>query len=92
MVLLVILQLSPPRHSTMILCTMPSDGHWGTVHAGDVWVEDGGVHQEDKPYPVGIGVVGKGMGVGVGVGEGQCSIEDNEIEKCSIHVKDPVDL
>jgi hypothetical protein len=36
MVLLVILQLSPPRHNTMILCTMPSDGHWGTVDAGDV--------------------------------------------------------
>jgi len=59
-------------------------------------LEDGGVHQEDKPYLVGMGVVGKGMGVvvgvGVGVGEGQCSIEDNEIEKCSIHVADPVDL
>ena len=58
------------------------------------------MHQEDKPYLVGMGVVGKGMGVGVGlgvglglgVGEGQCSIEDNEIEKCSIHVADPVDL
>jgi hypothetical protein len=58
---------------------MPSDGHWGTVDAGVVWVEDGGVHQEDKPYLVGIGVVGKGMGVGVG--EGQYSIEDNEILK-----------
>ena len=52
------------------------------------------MHQEDKPYLVGMGVVGKGMGVGVGlgVGEGQCSIEDNEIEKCSIHVADPADL
>ena len=67
---------------------------WGTVDAGVVRLEDGGVHQEDKPYLVGMGVVGKGMGVGVGlgVGEGQCSIEDNEIEKCSIHVADPVDL
>ena len=69
---------------------------WGTVDAGVVRLEDGGVHQEDKPYLVGMGVVGKGMGVvvgvGVGVGEGQCSIEDNEIEKCSIHVADLVDL
>ena len=69
---------------------------WGTVGAGVVRLEDGGVHQEDKQYLVGMGVVGKGMGVvvgvGVGVGEGQCSIEDNEIEKCSIHVADPVDL
>jgi hypothetical protein len=68
MVLLVISQLLPPRHSTMILCTMPSDGHWGTVDAGFVLLENGGVHQEDKPYLVGMGVVGKGMGVGVGVG------------------------
>ena len=71
---------------------------WGTVDAGVVRLEDGGMHQEDKPYLVGMGVVGKGMGMGVGVGvglglgEGQCSIEDNEIEKCSIHVADPADL
>ena len=43
---------------------------WGTVGAGVVRLEDGGVHQEDKPYLVGMGVVGKGMGVGVGVGLG----------------------
>ena len=62
---------------------------WGTFDAGVVRLEGGGVHQEDKPYLVGMGV---GVGVGLGVGEGQCSIEDNEIEKCSIHVADPADL
>ena len=52
------------------------------------------MHQEDKQYLVGMGVVEKGMGVGLGlgVGEGQWSIEENEIEKCSIHVVESDDL
>ena len=63
-----VLRLSPPRHRNVILCAKPSDGHWGTVDAGVVEVEDGGVHHEEKPDLVGMRVVGEGLVVG----EGQC--------------------
>jgi hypothetical protein len=56
----------------MIPCAKPSDGHCGTVHAGVVEVEDGGVHYEEKLDLVGMRVVGEGLGLGLGVGEGQC--------------------
>ena len=55
-------------------------------------VEDDGVHHEEKPHLVRMRMVGEGVGLGLGVGEGQWSIEENEIEKCSIHVVESDDL
>ena len=61
-------------HSTMILCAKPGDGHWGTVDAGVMEVEDDGVHHEQKPHLVRMRMVGEGVGLGLGLGqgEGQC--------------------
>jgi hypothetical protein len=72
MVLVMVSRLSPPRHRNVILCAKPGDGHWGTIDAGIVEVEDCGVHHEEKLDLVGLGVVGEGVGVGPGlvVGDG----------------------
>ncbi|CAD6267753.1 unnamed protein product [Miscanthus lutarioriparius] len=54
-VLVLVSRLSPPRHSTVILCARPGDYHWGTVDAGVVEAVDGGV----LPFEGGLTLQGR---------------------------------